>query len=521
MPSTRIVLKLNSNQSISAPYLLPQTVNPRAQVLSCAKSKFRIKATRIFLPGGQELLTSQAVQDVLNLSHEHRTVGPTFLISAGEPYVGALAPPPSAHAETRTCEVHVIAEDSYVDPQAITQLETAAKLPGMVRAVGLPDLHPGGKFPIGAAFVSDRYIYPSLVGSDIGCGMTLFMTGLTRKKLEDQNGIKRVAESLRGLETAWRSPQERAAWLGDCAAGDEWDKSVGTVGGGNHFAELQILEQMEEGHGLCSGIVVLLVHSGSRRFGKHILETFTKDDKSISLAYGDPKTSEYLKLHNQACNWASKSRDLIALRIFECIEGSRWILPETIDLDTAAHLNTRLQGRRVLDVLHNTVTPTPWPPHAEVQHQKSMFIHRKGAAPAPQGTPFLPLPGSRGTPTLLIKPLFSELNQNGFDNGLSLAHGAGRTLSRTEARGLSRKYNNDVKVLTEMKPMGMRNGGKGRVVTSGYVICDEKELVWEEAVEAYKDVEAVAHDLEKCGAAKIIGKCIPKVTYKVRNESLS
>ena len=521
MPSTRILVKLNSNQSISAPYLLPQTINPRAQVLSYAKSKFRTKATRIFLPGGQELLTPQDVQDALNLSHERRTAGPTFLVSAGEPYVGAIAPPSPAPAETRTCEVRVLAEDSYIDPQAVAQLEAAAKLPGMVRAVGLPDLHPGGKFPIGAAFVSDRYIYPSLVGSDIGCGMTMFLTGITRKKLEDQNGIRRVAECLRGLETPWRSPQERTAWLGDCAAGDEWDAFVGTVGGGNHFAELQILEEMEEGHGLCSGIVVLLVHSGSRRFGKHILETFTKDDKSISLAYGDPKTSEYLKLHNQACNWASKSRDLIALRIFECIEGSRWTLPETIDLNAAAHLNARLQGRRVLDILHNSVTPTSWPPNAEAQHQKPMFIHRKGAAPAPQGTSFLPLPGSRGTPTLLIKPLFSELNHNGFDNGLSLAHGAGRVLSRTEARGLSRRYNNDVKVLTEMKPMEMRSGGRGRVVTSGYVICDEKELVWEEAVEAYKDVEVVAQDLEKCGAARVIGKCVPKVTYKVRNESLS
>ncbi|RPB03311.1 release factor H-coupled R [Choiromyces venosus 120613-1] len=521
MPSIRILLKLNSNQSVAAPHLLPQTIDPRAQILSCAKSKFRIKATRIFLPGGEELLTPGAVQEVIRLCRERNTVGPTFLLSAGEPYVGALRPPSPAQAENRACEVHIIAGDSYIDPKAIAQLEAAAKLPGMVRAVGLPDLHPGGKFPIGAAFVSERYIYPSLVGSDIGCGMTLYLTGLTRKKLEDQNGIRRVAESLRGLETVWRTTKERFAWLGDCAAGDEWDKLVGTIGGGNHFAEFQILEQVEEGHGLCSGVVVLLIHSGSRTFGKHILETFTKNDKSVALADGDHKTVEYLKQHAQACDWASKSRDLIALRIFECIEGSRWVLPSAITPNVAKELHARLKVRRVLDILHNSVTQTLWPPHTQTHHQKPVFIHRKGAAPALQGTSFLPLPGSRGTPTLLIKPLFSEHNQNGFKNGLSLAHGAGRVMSRNEARSLSRKYNNDVKVLTEMKPMEMRNGGKGKVVTSGYVVCDEKELVWEEAVEAYKDVEVVARDLEKCGAARVIGKCIPKVTYKVRNEMLS
>jgi hypothetical protein len=92
-------------------------------------------------------------------------------------------------------------------------------------------------------------------------------------------------------------------------------------------------------------------------------------------------------------------------------------------------------------------------------------------------------------------------------------------MSRGKARtGIAGKYGGDVKVLTEMKPMNKKRGGKGGVAVGGYVICDNQELVWEEAVEAYKDVEVVGADLEKCGVARIVGRCVPRVTYKVRNE---
>jgi len=89
-------------------------------------------------------------------------------------------------------------------------------------------------------------------------------------------------------------------------------------------------------------------------------------------------------------------------------------------------------------------------------------------------------------------------------------------MSRAKARvGIARKYNNDVDVLTSMKPV---HYVRGKVMKAGWVICDDKDLVWEEAPEVYKSVEFVADELKDCGVAAVVGRCIPRVTYKVRKE---
>lgn len=143
-----------------------------------------------------------------------------------------------------------------MDTHAVTQLRTTAQtLPGLFLAVGQPDLHPGTKFPIGAVFVSRGWIHPPLIGGDIGCGMSWFRTRLDRAQVEGGKGEK-VAERLRGLEGKWRTKGERGMWLGDCEGGQEWDESVGTIGAGNHFAEIQVVEEAEAGCELTEGEVV-------------------------------------------------------------------------------------------------------------------------------------------------------------------------------------------------------------------------------------------------------------------------
>jgi RNA-splicing ligase RtcB len=108
-------------------------------------------------------------------------------------------------------------------------------------------------------FVSQGWIHPPLIGGDIGCGMAWYRTRLSREQVEGDKG-KKVAEKLRGLEGAWRTTEERARWLedeeGECGAGEEWDVSVGTIGAGNHFAEIQVVEEAEGGCGLDEGEVV-------------------------------------------------------------------------------------------------------------------------------------------------------------------------------------------------------------------------------------------------------------------------
>lgn len=411
--------------------------------------------------------------------------------------------------------------------------------------MGQPDLHPGSKFPIVAVFASRRWIHPPLIGGDIGCGMAWYRVAVRRAQVDGVKG-RRVAEGLRGLEGPWGSPGARAAWLldefGGCGAGEEWDGSVGTIGAGNHFAEVQVVEAAEAGvqGGLGEGDVVLLVHSGSRGYGGSVLKKFAAGGR-VSLEEGSVEADEYLKEHDRACRWARANRDLIALRFLACLEpGSEdWRLGLS-DADTVAGVDTAsierskkaLAARRVVDIWHNNVERVPWPPSPpppstlaldgsttqltagdDPKPQEYVYIHRKGAAPTydpstHQPLPLLPLPGSRGTPTLILTPTFSDTTSWGLKNALSLAHGAGRSMSRTKAlSALSQKY----KAQNLLQPRAGDTEGT-------WVICDEKDLVFEEAPDAYKDVQAVGQDLVDAGVARVVGWCRARVSYKVRND---
>jgi RNA-splicing ligase RtcB len=164
-----------------------------------------------------------------------------------------------------------------------------------------------------------------------------------------------------------------------------------------------------------------------------------------------------------------------------------------------------LQQRKVVNIRHNNVERVAWPPAvpsstkrntpsltdtidkltlSEVTSpQEHVYIHRKGAAPTlsletQQSLSLLPLPGSRGTLTLILQPTFSASTSWGLKNGLSLAHGAGRAMSRAKALSLlAQKY----KGQNILKPRCADAEGT-------WVICDEKDLVFEEAPDAYKDV---------------------------------
>lgn len=96
----------------------------------------------------------------------------------------------------------VIANESLVDATAIEQLNYVANLPGVVLAVGLPDLHAGASCPIGATIATNGLIYPSLVGSDIGCGMLLVETSLTSSSACKPRTLDRWAECIQ-LEEPW------------------------------------------------------------------------------------------------------------------------------------------------------------------------------------------------------------------------------------------------------------------------------------------------------------------------------
>ncbi len=366
-------------------------------------------------------------------------------------------------------QIKIIAsEQAWIEGEAVRQLEKTAELPGMQIAVGLPDLHPGKGHPIGAVFACKGIIYPYLIGNDIGCGMGLWQTGLKKKKLKP--GC--LADKLTGLEEKFQGEIQGIIEEYQIEPSPA-DPFLGTIGGGNHFAELQIVDRMEDEVafsklGLEKNYPVLLVHSGSRGLGEAILRTHVDAFKAAGLNDTSVEAKKYLTAHDHAIQWAQGNRATIALRFFELL---------------------RTEGRPILDVPHNIIAAR------EINNEK-MWLHRKGAAPADCGP--LVIPGSRGAFSYLVQPIGSA------ESALySVAHGAGRKWNRSSSRQrLRQKFSPDDLRRTEF---GSR------------VICEDKDLLYEEAPQAYKNIDTVVEDLCAAGLIKIIAVYKPIVTYKKRS----
>lgn len=358
---------------------------------------------------------------------------------------------------------HVIASpDSWIEQAAVDQLHQTAGLPGIDAVVGLPDLHAGCGIAVGAAFWSRSHVYPHLVGSDIGCGMGLWRTTMTLCKFRPDAAERK----LRGLEDSWPEAAER---LGQAALPLLAVEALGSIGGGNHFAELLKIETVIDPAlfadiGLDADAVHLMVHSGSRGLGQAILDRHRQRHNVAGLLADDPDCAAYLVAHDQAVRWAELNRVAIAERFCDRLGAD---------------------GQRLLDICHNSVTP-----------YRGGWLHRKGAAPADRG--LIVIPGSRGDMTYLVRP-----RTEGADAALhSLAHGAGRKWSRSEARDkLARRYR-----ITDLE----------RTPLGGRVICEDRDLIYEEAPHAYKDIHQVVRDLMEAGLIDPVATLRPLVTYKTR-----
>ena len=360
--------------------------------------------------------------------------------------------------------IRVIASpESWIEQTAVDQLRQTAALPGIDVVVGLPDLHAGRGIAVGAAFWSRSHVYPHLVGSDIGCGMGLWRTGIPLRKFRPDTAVRR----LHGLEEPWAG--DSAARLSGAGLPPLARHALGTIGGGNHFAELLRLEEVVDRSifaacGLDADAVHLMVHSGSRGLGQAILDRHHSRHNVAGLVAGEPECAAYLAEHDDAVRWAVLNRAVIAERF----------------LDRLA-----CEGERLLDICHNSVTP-----------HDGGWLHRKGAAPADKG--LIVIPGSRGDLTYLVRP---RLDRAGAALH-SLAHGAGRKWSRSEARDkLSRRY---------------RIADLERTRLGGRVICEDRELIYEEAPQAYKDIHQVVRDLQQAGLVDLVATLRPLVTYKTR-----
>jgi release factor H-coupled RctB family protein len=386
------------------------------------------------------------------------------------------------------CEIKLFTTPStWIEGESIRQLERVAALPGMLKVAGFPDLHPGKGGPVGAAMLSEGVFYPYLVGSDVGCGMALFATELTAAKVKPEKWAKK----LKGLEEPWDG--DAAAWLEERnLSEDVYTSAIGTIGGGNHFVELLKVRLIVDKtafswQGLNDELLYLLVHSGSRGMGESLLRSHVDVHRDGGIIIDEEgEYFSYLNRHDWCVSWAIANRELIAHRFLDQL-GSRY--------------------NRIFDLTHNSITRIE-------SLGREYFLHRKGVSPSDrsrnlQGPPWSPdyltpddvelimIPGSRGACSYLVKPRGQQT-----DNLWSVAHGAGRKWGRNECEGrLREKYSADSMKKTKL---------------GSYVICEDKDLLYEEAPQAYKDIDSVISDMVSFGLISVVAVFEPVLTYKVK-----
>ncbi|MFW2545545.1 RNA ligase RtcB family protein [Primorskyibacter sp. 2E107] len=348
-------------------------------------------------------------------------------------------------------------EQAWIEGRSEDQMTQVAQWPGMRQIAGFPDLHPGRHGPVGAAFLADR-IYPQLIGPDIGCGMALFALDLPPRRLK----LDKAARRMRVLQDPFeRTLAETALEAAGLSAGPGVE-GLGSIGGGNHFCEVQEVVHAQEGSPIAKGTLCLLVHTGSRGHGARVF-TALDDPWRDGFLPGSAAADDYLVLHDVAQRWAAVNRLTIARRAAEAL-GS--------------------EVRLICDAPHNHLAAVD-----------GLWLHRKGAAGPDCG--LAPLAGSRETHSFLLRA-----RHDAPDAALaSLSHGAGRRYDRASMHGRIKRSRSSLAAME-------------RTALGGRVICEDRDLMIEEAGAAYKDAGHVAAELERFGLAHRIATMAPRVTFK-------
>lgn len=348
--------------------------------------------------------------------------------------------------------------DAWIEGRAEEQLNHVSSWAGIKRIASFPDLHPGKYGPVGCAVLADR-IYPQLIGNDIGCGMSLFQLDLPVRKFKLEKAVRRIR--VLG-EAADLDQGERLQQVGLLA--NLFPTALGTIGGGNHFCEIQTMNKPTGDCDLDHTLLYILVHSGSRGLGQAVLDRLPQGALQGLLPHND-EAINYVAAHDTAVLWAKLNRQIIAERAAQAL---------------------RADLRLVADAPHNILA-----------EQSDGWLHRKGAAVA---TDLVPVAGSRESSSYLVRPIANDLALG------SLAHGAGRRYDRSSMHGRVQSKRSDIDAMTHT-PFG------------GRVICEDRDLLIEEAPHAYKSAENVVSDLEVTGVATRVATLNPLLTFKkIRSE---
>jgi tRNA-splicing ligase RtcB len=434
------------------------------------------------------------------------------------------------------------------------QVRNAAHLPGILEAsIAMPDAHWGYGLPVGGVVAFDPeegVVSPGAVGYDIGCGVRLMKSRLTRADLKDL--VEPLADALYrevpcgvGSEGAVRlaageidkvlregagwavrrgmgSPSdlehcEEAGVLADAEPGSVSEgargrgrSQLGTLGSGNHFLEVQEVSEVydeaaAQALGLEAGTVTIMIHCGSRGLGHQVCTDYVREvvhklagwgitlpDRQLACApIASPEGQRYLGAMRAAANFAWANRQCIAhgvRRAFERVLG-RGAGPMGLTL--------------VYDVAHNIAK---FESHAVSTGPVRCLVHRKGATRAfPPGHPDVPaayralgqpvlVPGDMGRYSFVLLGSAGSM-KHAFG---STCHGAGRQMSRTQA--VRETHGRDL--VEELRKVGVVVRYKGR------------DTLREETSEAYKDAAQVVRVCEGAGLSRRVAKLRPFVVVK-------
>jgi tRNA-splicing ligase RtcB len=434
--------------------------------------------------------------------------------------------------------------------KAAEQVANVAFLPGIVNAsLAMPDIHWGYGFPIGGVAATDPenggVISPGGVGFDINCGVRMLKTNFQYDEIKDKikdlvyalfsdipsgvgskgdirvtakeekeiliKGSKWAVEKGYGTQEDLDCTEENGAIQGadpqavSDRAYDRGKAQSGTLGSGNHFLEIQVIDQLYN-RDLCDefsfnlGQITIMIHSGSRGFGYQVCEDYTRSmvhclqkynisvpDRQLSCApVNSPEGKAYLGAMKCAANYAWANRQCLmhlTRKTFERIFNMSW---------------QKMGMNLIYDVAHNIAKIEKYKVDGK---EKTLCVHRKGATRAfGPGHPALPekykktgqpviIPGDMGRNSYLLVGT-QKATEETFG---STCHGAGRVKSRTAA---TKSINADT-LLKDLQSKGIivKASGRGTIV--------------EEAPQAYKDVNEVVDVVHNAGIAKRVCRMRP------------
>jgi len=360
------------------------------------------------------------------------------------------------------CNIPIKMWVTDAEENALAQARNLANLPFVFKHVALmPDCHSGYGMPIGGVIATKGVVIPNAVGVDIGCGMCAMKTSLTEIPTET---IKQIMSGIRDLiplgfdhhkqaqdealmPSLERVPENGIVRRQFTAA----KKQIGTLGGGNHFIEIQ---KGSDNH------VWVMIHSGSRNIGLKVAEHYNK----LAIQLNERWHSTVEKKHDLAFLpiETQEAKDYFAEMQY-CVDfafANRLLMMENIKSVFAQVLGSSFSEVEFINIAHNYAR---WESHFDTK----VIVHRKGATSARDGEIGI-IPGSQGTKSYIVR---GKGNPESFE---SCSHGAGRTMGRKQAQ---RELNLDEEI--------EKLNSKGIV----HSIRNVRDL--DEAPGAYKDIHTV------------------------------